>query len=119
MLTCYCIESEGRTYVGATNDFKRRLRQHNGEIHGGAKSTHGRQWSPAIHVQGFEDRHALLRFEWMWKHAIKTGDYGMYRRIYCLEELLKRDEWRDLQVSSRIEWAPYINIPLNELTCSL
>lgn len=32
-------ENLNRTYVGITNNLKRRLRQHNGEIKGGARST--------------------------------------------------------------------------------
>jgi predicted GIY-YIG superfamily endonuclease len=42
----YVIRSaSGRTYVGATTDESRRLRQHNGEIKGGARATRGfRPW---------------------------------------------------------------------------
>ena len=41
---CYFLQSDAdatclRTYVGITNNSKRRLRQHNGEIKGGARST--------------------------------------------------------------------------------
>ena len=37
---CYIIENKGYTYVGVSNNAKKRLRAHNGEIKGGAKYTH-------------------------------------------------------------------------------
>ena len=50
----YCIHSDRRrTYVGATKNLARRLRQHNGELVGGAKSTRGRRWAYLFHVEGF------------------------------------------------------------------
>ncbi|KAL6595603.1 hypothetical protein ACP70R_047943 [Stipagrostis hirtigluma subsp. patula] len=52
-----------RTYVGVTTDFPRRcafiysLRQHNGELKGGAKcSCAGRPWNLACLVEGFVNR---------------------------------------------------------------
>lgn len=40
---CYIIFNEnGNTYNGYTTNLQRRLRQHNGEIKGGAKATHNR-----------------------------------------------------------------------------
>ena len=68
-------------YIGKTNDLDRRLRQHNGEIKGGAKRTHralnfkieeGRggelegdegKWNRVLHVKGFIDERAALHFE--------------------------------------------------------
>jgi predicted GIY-YIG superfamily endonuclease len=38
------VSRTGRTYVGVTNDVKRRLGQHNGLIRGGARAT--RAWRP-------------------------------------------------------------------------
>ncbi|CAH8278554.1 unnamed protein product [Arabidopsis lyrata] len=43
-----------KTYVGITTDFARRLKQHNGEIRGGAKaSSAGRPWLCACIITGF------------------------------------------------------------------
>ena len=43
MFYCYIIaNATDRTYNGYTNNLTRRLRQHNGEIKGGARATHGR-----------------------------------------------------------------------------
>ena len=108
---CYCIQSinESRTYIGATNNFTRRIKQHNQQISGGAKATKGHQWKPIIHVTGFVDRHQLLRFEWFWKHCIKTIERGIYRRITMLEFLLMKPEWQHLELYTTDEIAPFIS----------
>lgn len=69
---CYCLVSDKNpksTYFGCTNNLARRLRQHNGEITGGARSTHGnRPWSLWYYVTGFGDnKRQALRFEWFVK----------------------------------------------------
>ncbi|KAI4382979.1 hypothetical protein MLD38_008866 [Melastoma candidum] len=57
-----------KTYVGATNDFPRRLRQHNGELSGGAKASRaGRPWVCACIIQGFNDQSEACEFESRWK----------------------------------------------------
>jgi structure-specific endonuclease subunit SLX1 len=64
--------SNNATYVGATVDLDRRLRQHNKEIKGGAIATtskinRGETWIRACHIAGFPDWKAALQFEWRWK----------------------------------------------------
>ncbi|GLT51508.1 hypothetical protein SLA2020_249140 [Shorea laevis] len=57
-----------KTYVGATNDFSRRLKQHNGELKGGAKaSCAGRPWVCACIVHGFNNQSEACEFESKWK----------------------------------------------------
>jgi len=69
----YLLEcTDGSTYVGATVDPEHRLRQHRGEIKGGAHATtikvkQGYTWSRILLVEGFPDWQAALQFEWAFK----------------------------------------------------
>lgn len=68
---CYLLTNEERrhTYVGITNNIERRLRQHNGEIQGGAKRTRNRGiWTVAAYVSGFHNKSQALSFEWHMHH---------------------------------------------------
>lgn len=72
MHACYLLKSSvcDRVYIGYTVDFPRRIRQHNGEIVGGAKKTKRfRPWIPVCVVYGFKDNHSALRFEYRLQHA--------------------------------------------------
>jgi structure-specific endonuclease subunit SLX1 len=89
--------SDNATYVGATVDLDRRLRQHNKEIKGGAHATgakveKGEQWIRAAHVKGFPDWQAALQFEWRWKQISRKLPAKMFpleRRMLALNMLLK------------------------------
>ncbi|WOJ92042.1 GIY-YIG nuclease family protein [Congregibacter variabilis] len=48
--------ADGSLYTGVTRDLVRRLRQHNGELVGGAQYTRARRPVKAIWVEGCEDR---------------------------------------------------------------
>jgi structure-specific endonuclease subunit SLX1 len=90
------ISTNGNSYVGATVDLERRLRQHNKEIKGGAHATgvkvaKGETWTRAAHVSGFPDWPSALQFEWRWKHLSRKYPAKMNpleRRITALKELL-------------------------------
>ncbi|XVE76776.1 hypothetical protein DITRI_Ditri13aG0007900 [Diplodiscus trichospermus] len=57
-----------KTYVGITTDFSRRLKQHNGELRGGAKASRaGRPWICACVIRGFNDQSEACEFETKWK----------------------------------------------------
>jgi structure-specific endonuclease subunit SLX1 len=93
---CYCLQDEdGRTYIGYTVDVDRRLRQHNGEIKGGARATkRGSNWVRIFHVVGFPDQHEALRFEWAWKAASRKSKAvkAIDRRIEALITLCNKDK---------------------------
>ena len=90
------VSTNGNTYVGATVDLNRRLRQHNKEIKGGAHATgikvaKGETWVRAAHVSGFPDWQATLQFEWRWKQLSRKLPLKMEpleRRMKALKELL-------------------------------
>ena len=80
-----------RTYVGATIDPIRRLRQHNQEIVGGARATSSDQWTHACIIYGFPDERSALQCEWMWKHMTRKESRGepLARRYTALQKLLE------------------------------
>lgn len=90
--------TKNRTYVGCTCDINRRLRQHNGEIKGGAKYTrYGRPWKMICYVKGFPDKKTAYQFEWRMHHPpacvkAKRG-YGKKGRVKCMEEILSLEKF--------------------------
>ena len=65
LVRCASGKRSGRSYVGFTTHPKRRIRQHNGEIKGGARVTRSyRPWVMALVVEGFPSKNAALSFEW-------------------------------------------------------
>jgi predicted GIY-YIG superfamily endonuclease len=93
----YLLEStNGATYVGATVDPNRRLRQHNHEISGGAHATGskvaiGEIWERVCYVSGFPSWSAALQFEWRFKQISRKLPKRMIpyqRRMTALKMLL-------------------------------
>jgi len=59
-----------RTYIGIACDVDKRLRQHNGELTGGAASTRsGRPWRIARRLGPFASRSIASRVEHFWKKS--------------------------------------------------
>ena len=90
------VSSDNSTYVGATVDLERRLRQHNKELKGGAHLTGakvdaGQIWERACYVSGFPTWQSALQFEWRWKKITRKFSQKMLplqRRMKALNELL-------------------------------
>ncbi len=67
---CYLLMNDdySLSYIGITNNLERRLRQHNGEIKGGAKYTRKSKWNVICYIQNFPTMKDSLQFEWFWKY---------------------------------------------------
>lgn len=93
------VSTDNSTYVGATMDLEKRLRQHNKEITGGAhytgqKIANGEIWLRAAHVSGFPTWQAALQFEWRWKQLsrkITSRCSPLTKRMLALKQLLELD----------------------------
>ena len=81
------------TYVGVTTDVQRRLRQHNGELAGGAAATAGRQWRVVTTFQGFDSKHHALQFEDVFK---SNPSYGLHERLRLAEDLRGQAKFRSV-----------------------
>jgi predicted GIY-YIG superfamily endonuclease len=104
MWYCYILRNKleqfkHNTYNGSTNNPLRRLRQHNEEIKGGAKATHGKggAWEICAMLSGFPDHINALSCEWRMK--CPSGKPGkreskyqrVQGRISSLNEILPLD----------------------------
>ena len=81
---------------------ERRLRQHNGELVGGARITSraaaaGGVWYVAAHVEGFRSRHDALSFEatvkLLKRRCTSRRDAPLARALRAAELLLARPRW--------------------------
>jgi predicted GIY-YIG superfamily endonuclease len=91
----YVICNNNNTYVGATPYPNRRLRQHNGEIKGGAKYTlsKGPGWKHICIISGFHTKIQALQFEWAVKHVKPINKGGIINRLRKLINVLNRNKW--------------------------
>ena len=89
MYLVYLLKCENLSYVVMTNDIFKRLRQHNGEIKGGARYTSKRKgWYPVLIIDGFQDMKSAMQCEWRFKR----GKKGVNGRIKYLNEYLSNNE---------------------------
>ena len=91
----YIIQNGSCTYAGVSPDPVRRLRQHNGEIKGGAKYTlsKGPGWKHVCIVSGFQTKIQSMQFEWAVKHQKPRNVGGIDARLKKLNEVMLKERW--------------------------
>ena len=94
MFFVYFIEStNGSTYIGATVNLDKRIRQHNKELKGGATATsikvnQGEAWTYVCYVENFPNWNEALKFEWRWKQISRQIQKNI------LNKILERKDWK-------------------------
>ena len=63
----------GQLYTGISTDPARRLRQHNGELRGGAKALRGKGPLQLVYQQAMSDRAAASKAEYQLKQLSKAA----------------------------------------------
>lgn len=91
MWSIYLLQhTSGRTYIGATTDLPRRIRQHNSEIRGGARSTTrmGDGWEVVAYLSGFRNRRDAYRWEKLTKQR-----RGLRARVEAFKHVSSGEIW--------------------------
>ena len=117
----YFIEStNGSTYIGATVNLDKRIRQHNKEIKGGARATsikveQGEVWKYICYVENFPNYNEALKFEWRWKQIsrlIQKSNVTINpreKRFEALKKLLNLDKSTSKAIPYS-EWENIVNV---------
>lgn len=119
---CYIIKSinplfANSTYNGYTNNLKKRLREHNGDIKGGARATRGKgPWVYIVIWTGYQTRNEALSCEWRIKHPtnkkFRGSKYnGVVGRIKSLNLLIGLDFWtnKSIGMNSGTKYVLYVD----------
>ena len=70
MYLVYILRSHNCSYIGMTNDFEKRWKQHNGILKGGAKYTKKyNDWTPICIIDGFPTKQQAMQCEWRLKQV--------------------------------------------------
>jgi predicted GIY-YIG superfamily endonuclease len=98
---CYLLNSSVKNcqacYIGFTDNPRRRLRCHNGELTNGAHHTSKyRPWEHVCVVSGFPNRIVALQFEWQWQNPKKS------RIIKNRESILNQKNIRGYRMSLKV-----------------
>ena len=93
MFLVYILKSNNKSYIGMTNDFLKRWRQHIGDLKGGAKYTtrNGKDWYPICIIDGFETMKEACQCEWSLKHNKKFR--GSLKRVQYVSIMIQKEKW--------------------------
>jgi len=93
MYLVYILKCDNFTYVGMTNNFLRRWRQHIGDLKGGAKYTtmKGKDWYPILIIDGFQTMSEAMQCEWKLKRNKKFR--GPLRRVEYAHLMIQQEVW--------------------------
>tara|TARA_B110001469_G_scaffold127677_1_gene149701 strand:- start:337 stop:723 length:387 start_codon:yes stop_codon:yes gene_type:complete len=121
----YLIVCENLYYIGMTNNFLRRIQQHNGILSGGAKFTKQKKdWNPILIIDGFETKSEAMQCEWGFKNRRGYNLKGIEGRFKKLEFLLNKNKWtnqsrfikdQNLKIYVKNEYKKNIKVSTHEL----
>lgn len=81
----YLLQNQsGLLYAGISTDPARRLRQHNGELQGGAKALRGKGPFVVLHQIACADKSMALRLEYQLKQQARS------KKIQWFEQLMQQ-----------------------------
>lgn len=102
---CYLLFDGSRSYIGATVNLDKRLKQHNGLLKGGAKYTAGRTWERVCSLNGFKTWSDTLKFEWRWKwFSRKQKGIPLIKRMKALPKTMEFFKNYDLEIVIEDNW---------------